>query len=43
MAPRIRCTNARPVKADPERTARMLALVKRAMREQPARDEAEEG
>ncbi len=43
MAPRIRCTNARPVKADPERTARTLALVKRAMRESPARDEAEEG
>jgi hypothetical protein len=43
MAPRIRCTNAPPRKEDPERTARTMALVYRALRESPAREAAEEG
>ena len=33
MAPHSRCTNARPVKADPEALARTMALVHRTLRE----------
>jgi len=43
MAPRIRCTNARPVKADPEALARTMALVHRTLREAVDRQDAEEG
>jgi hypothetical protein len=43
MAPHIRCTNARPAKADPEALARTIALVHRTLRELDDRRAAEEG
>jgi hypothetical protein len=41
MAPRNRCTNARPVKTDPEALARTMALVHRTLRQAVDRRDAE--